>query len=316
MKAGRIAVLGLLWGLPTAAQAMCGCFVPQSWVVGEAELSNAVSQVALVRTDGQTKLTIANDYSGAATDFALIIPIPHYLSESAIRVVDPELFVRLDGATSPDLIYDTPPSCDPKDTGWATAEESADDGGSTPSSTEQVTVKAVYAVGEYEIAILDAEASSALAAWLKDNGYEAPPAVEAALQEYIDAGSLFMAAKVRLAAVPAAGSFLSPLQITYRSDVISLPIRLGTANSPGVQDVVVYAINPRELGATYISNYPELPVETGCMWKPRDGEDFNGFYDRQLSEAMTKAGGAGWFVEYAEDSWSGGDTGNEGGAVA
>jgi hypothetical protein len=117
------------------------------------------------------------------------------------------------------------------------------------------------------------------------------------LQTYIDGGSYFLAARVYPEAGVGDGDTLSPLQFSYDSEVFGLPIRIGTASSTGVQDLIVYAFTDLQDGSVGISNYPELEVEDECMW--RDDGDFGGFYDDQFQRAYEEQGGAIWTTEYS-----------------
>ncbi|MCB9744011.1 MAG: DUF2330 domain-containing protein [Alphaproteobacteria bacterium] len=285
-----------------SASAFCGNYVGQAG----AELVNGASEVALVRQGDRTTITMANDFAANVGEFAVVVPVPEVLGEDDVRVLDPGVFATLDLYSGPRLVSYTCDELFPEvsrsrrglgctEYSMMQDDASAADGSGPPSD---VDVEANFIVGEYEIVVLSAEQSTSLLTWLDDNGYAVPTESEQLFQEYIDAGSYFFAAKVNLALLPEQRSWLSPLQFSYHSDVFSLPIRPGTVNSPGSQDLVIYALTDPEAGQVRVSNYPEATAEDECLY---DGaaEAFGAFYEGQFDAAVADT--ASWVVEYG---WS------------
>jgi MYXO-CTERM domain-containing protein len=287
-----------LLALAAPAHAFCGTYVGQAG----ASLYNNASQVVIARQGTRTTLTLANDYEGDATAFALLVPVPEVLGPDDVTVVDPELFTRLDAYSAPRLVSYT---CEDLHPAYDTADmaDSDSDGASGPPADGSVTVEATFAAGEYDIVVLSAEDSSGLLRWLDTNGYGVDDAAAALLGEYIDAGAYFFAAKVALDRLPEGSSYLSPLRFGYESEVFSLPIRLGTLNSSGIQDLVVYAVNGQAEGAVGVSNYPEATIEHECMYRADEYATFAELYGAQFGAAMASQERAAWVREYA---WSAG----------
>ncbi len=285
--------------LPGPAAAFCGTYVSSY----EEAPENAASEVAIVRQGDRTTLTVANDVSGDTRDFAMVIPVPEVLGEDQIHVVDPTVFDRLRDYSNPrEVRYeceDFEVDEDAMDSGIA-----ADDGGVDTADTGAVEVEAQYIVGEYDILILSAEESGALVSWLQANGYQVPDTSAELLGEYIEGGAYFFAAQVREDAAIESGQMLSPLQFSYTSEPFGLPIRIGTLNSPGEQDLRIYAITDYDKGQVAISNYANVEVDHDCMWQPQGGETLTEYYDRQLDDAFGNIAGAEWVVEY---SWGNGN---------
>ena len=275
------------------AAAFCGHYVGG---VGD-ELSNTASEVAIVRQGSRTTLTLANDYEGDATDFAMLIPVPEVLDQEDVRLVDQELVPRLAAYSAPRLVRYT---CD--DLWQDDAESDGGNGGGGPSeeSTEGVVVENQFSVGLYDIVILSAQESSGLLTWLEANDYAVDPAAEALLGEYIDGGSYFFAAKVSLEEVGEGASVLPPLQFAYDSEVFGLPVRLGTLNAEEDQDLLLYVLG--DDGEVHISNYPQAELEDDCMVDLSLYEEgLWGFYQEQLKEALGQHERPAWLVEY---SWN------------
>ncbi|MCK6522705.1 DUF2330 domain-containing protein [Myxococcota bacterium] len=297
---GVALTFGLLAGLvaPRDASAFCGTYVGGP----DAALFNRASKIIVTRQEDMTTLTLANDLIGDVTDFALVVPVPEVLSADAVRVVDPELFARLDAYSSPRLVSY---SCDDfrNDTAdTASVDQDGGEGGGDPA--EGVVVEASFSEGEYDIVILSATESSALLTWLDSNGYAVNETAGELLQEYIDAGAYFFAAKVSLEALPEEASFLSPLQLQYSDAVFSLPVRLGTANAEDEQDLILFVMGDE--GQTHISNYPQAKVEDECLFDEAAYESFGSFYDDRFVAALDEVGRdrASWVLEYAWDPGS------------
>jgi hypothetical protein len=62
-------------------------------------LSFDTAQVALVRQGTTTTFTVSINPQGDSDDFALVLPVPALLARDEIRVLDGEVFARLNGYT-------------------------------------------------------------------------------------------------------------------------------------------------------------------------------------------------------------------------
>ncbi|MCB9795044.1 MAG: DUF2330 domain-containing protein [Alphaproteobacteria bacterium] len=301
-----LSLLGAL-ALTPGAHAFCGTFVGEPG----ATITNSTSQVLLARQGDLTTLTMVNDFAGDPSDFALVVPVPQVLSEDDVRTVIPELVEEAERYSGPRLVeytcedfysyYSPSRGCGTRmydmaaqaDTGaiYMADEDSGD-----------VVIEAEFEAGEYSVVILSAEESGSLLSWLDRNGYGVSPDTEDLLQEAIDAGSYFLAAQVHYEMIPPDNTTLSPLQIRYESPMLSLPIRLGASNSPGAQELVVYAITAADEGQLHISNYPEATLTDECMVEVSP-EDFGAWYGARLDEALPTESGteAHWILEH---SWS------------
>lgn len=271
------------------ARAFCGTYVGQ---VG-AELYNNASQVSITRQGSRTTLTLANDFEGDATDFALLVPVPEVLGPDDVRTVDTTLVGRLDGYSAPRLVSYT---CE--DFAWDedSADTASDGEGGGGGSADGVTVEASFTTGAYEIVILSADESGALLTWLNSNGYAVGDNTSDLLQEYIDGGAYFFAAKIALMTQPEGTTWMEPLQFGYDSEVFSLPIRLGTLNADGDQDLLLYILSDE--GQVHISNYPEATLEDECMVDLGGWDSLAAFYESQFSAAMADSSRPAWLLEY------------------
>ena len=284
-----------LLALANNAYSFCGTYVGGAG----SEFFNEYAQVAVVRSGTQTTLTIVNDIQGTFDSFALVLPVPEVIVQDHARVLEPALFERLDAYSQARLVtYECSDfENNDRDVSFNTAEEAApeaEDGG--------VEIEAQYIVGEYEIVVLSAEQSEGLFDWLNANGYQVPGQSIPLLQEYINAGNYFLAAKVSSDAGIEPGDTLSPLQLQYNAAAFQIPIRLGTLNAKTEQDLVIYAINDFQSGRVGISNYTEFNIDDECMWESQ-GEEFGTYYSDRFRQNFEEVEDAAWMVEYA---WGGG----------
>lgn len=289
---------------PQAAHAFCGFYVAS----GDAQLFNQASQVVLVRDGDRTVLTMANDYQGDAQEFAIVVPVPTVLEKGQIHVGDPALIKHLDAFSAPRLVeYFDPDPCvqmlQESAMRAGAAFKAADAAAVRRASNYGVVIEARYTVGEYDILILSAKQSTGLATWLRENGYRVPAGAERVLNSYIRDGLKFFVAKVNLKEKQKLGfSYLRPIQMAYESPRFTLPIRLGTANAKGPQDLLVYAITRQ--GRVETTNYRTVKVPSDIEIPDYVKDDFKGFY-RDMFDRQVKANDMRVvFTEYAWNmSW-------------
>jgi hypothetical protein len=139
-----------------------------------------------------------------------------------------------------------------------------------------VKIEAEYTVGEYDIVILSADQSGGLETWLKESGYKIPEGAGPVLESYIKRKMRFFVAKVNLEEKAKAGfHYLRPLQVAYESRKFMLPIRLGTVNADGPQELFVFALTRK--GRVETTNYRTVKLPTGMdlpVFVKRDFADF------------------------------------------
>lgn len=283
--------------------AFCGFYVAKA----DTQLFNRASKVVLVRDGNRTVLTMANDFEGDAKDFAVVVPVPTFLERGQIHVGDKALIEHLDAYTAPRLVeyFDNDPCTPP----LALALPAPVPTSARPSDRSAgakalgVAIEAQYTVGEYDILILNAEQSDGLATWLRQDGYRIPDGAEPVLESYIKQKNRFFVARVNLAEKAKLGTtWLRPLQIAYESPRFMLPIRLGTVNAKGPQDLFVFAITRK--GRVETTNYRNVKLPSDLELPVFVKSEFADFYTQMFNEQVRKADGRAVFTEYAWDmSW-------------
>jgi hypothetical protein len=283
------------------AAAFCGFYVAKA----DSKLFNKSSKVVLARNGDTTAITMASDYEGEPKEFAVVIPVPTFIERKQIGVVESKIVDHIDAYSAPRLVeYHDDDPCAPRPMPVAAAAR----GGvmqfaASESQTVRhrgVTVEATYDVGEYDVSILSAKESDGLVNWLTDNGYRIPQGTEAVLGSYIRQNMRFFVAKVNLERMKLiGGNYLRPLQVRYDTPKFMLPLRLGTVNASGPQDLIVYALSKN--GRIEASNYPTVKIPSDADVPLYVKDDFGRFYQAMFERAVAKENMRAVFVEYAWD---------------
>lgn len=297
----RRILIALAFLAAPSAFGFCGFYVAK----GDAKIFNRASQVVLVRDADRTVMTMANDFRGEPRDFAMVIPVPTLITRGQIRVADRALIDHLDAYSAPRLVeyfdedpcrvvyYERLPMS-------AVPSQNAKMQDASRARSLGVTIEARYTVGEYDILILSAAQSNGLEIWLRENGYSIPRGTSAVLGSYIRQNMKFFVAKVNLNEQAKLGfNYLRPIQVAYESPKFMLPIRLGTVNADGPQELFVYALSRK--GRVEVTNYRtvKLPSDVDVPLYVR--QDFAPFYKAMFSEQVRKEDMSTVFTEYAWD---------------
>ena len=294
------AILAQLAATTGPAAAFCGFYVAKA----DAKLFNKSSKVVLARDGNTTALTMASDYEGEPKEFAVVIPVPTFIERKQIGVVEMKTIDHLDAFTAPRLVeYHDEDPCSPRVVASAmpmARGEVMRRGALDDTRHRGVTVEANYDVGEYDVSILSARESDGLVNWLSDNGYRIPASAEAVLASYIRQNMRFFVAKVNLARMQLLGNgYLRPLQVRYETPKFMLPLRLGTVNANGPQDLIVYALTKN--GRVEAANYRTVKLPSDMDVPLFVKSDFGNFYKAMFDHAVAKENMRAVFVEYAWD---------------
>lgn len=295
--ASAIAALTVTGG----AVAFCGFYVAKA----DTKLFNKASKVAIMRDGERTVITMANDFQGDLKEFAVVIPVPVVLEEGQIHVTENAILDHLDAYTAPRLVeyFDEDPCRTHFREEFAMAAPTAvaeDAESLNRAKSLGVTVEVEYTVGEYDIQILSADQSDGLAQWLAENGYKLPDGAEATLGSYIKQGTKFFVARVNLDEQAQTGlKYLRPLQIAFESPKFVLPIRLGTLNAEGKQELFVFGLT--RSGRIETVNYRTVKLPTDMNVPLFVKNQFGDFYKAMFETQVEKENGRAVFLEYAWD---------------
>ncbi|MCB2081832.1 MAG: DUF2330 domain-containing protein [Rickettsiales bacterium] len=296
-------VFSFMFSLPALqAMAFCGFYVAKA----DTKLFNKASKVAMVRDGDRTVLTMSSDYEGDPKEFAMVVPVPTILEKEQVHVTETAIIDHLDAYTAPRLVeyFDENP-CNiirykamRAPTGAIL--ESAQQDSVARAEALGVTIEAQYTVGEYDILILSAKESDGLITWLTENGYKIPAGANEVVQSYLKQDTKFFVAKVNLEEKAKLGTtYLRPLQIAFESPKYMLPIRLGTVNANGPQDLFVFALT--RTGRVETANYRTVKLPTGMDIPIYVKDQFGAFYQAMFDTQVKKENQRAVFLEYAWD---------------
>ncbi len=290
--------LGAAW----PAQAFCGFYVAKA----DTELFNRASQVVLVRDDDRTVLTMVNDFEGDVEDFAMVIPVPTMIERGQINVGDMAVVDHLDAYTSPRLVeyFDPDPCAVAERREFALPQMSADMASAEElrdrAKASGVTIEASYTIGEYDIMILSAEESNGLIDWLNASGYRIPGNADKVVGSYLKQGMRFFVARVNIAEHNRVGAAnLRPLQVAFEHDRFMLPIRLGTLNAKGEQELFVYTLT--RTGRVETTNYRTVKLPSNTDVPAFVEAEFADFYRDMFTTQVDRERKRAVFLEYAWD---------------
>jgi hypothetical protein len=301
MLSRRLAFTLVLALSAAPAHAFCGFYVAK----GDAKIFNRASQVAIVRDEDRTVMTMANDFQGDPKEFAVVIPVPTKIERGQIHISEKALVDHLDSYSSPRLVeyFDSDPCAPPRM--YEMAPTAAAQGGMKSDMAKDmrakalgVTIEAKYTVGEYDILILSATQSNGLETWLRENDYTIPAGASQVLGSYIRQNMKFFVARVNLKEQAKLGyTYLRPIQVAYESPKFMLPVRLGTVNAKGPQELFVYVLTRR--GRVETTNYRTIKLPSDLQVPMYVRDDFAPFYKAVFAEQVKKEDMSAVFVEYA-----------------
>ena len=289
----------LLWS--GSASAFCGFYVGKA----DTKLFNKASEVVIARHDDKTVITMANDFKGDVKEFALVVPVPTVLEKEQIHVGEAAVLKHLADYSAPRLVeyFDENPC-----RRYELMEQKMDALKSMPQSAPSrerdralgVTVEAQYQVGEYDILILSAKESAGLETWLTENGYRIPIGASSVLHSYLKQNLKFFVAKVNLGEQAKLGlTHLRPLQIAFESPKFMLPIRLGTVNADGPQELFIYFLTKH--GRVETTNYRTVRLPEAQEIPLYVKDRFGDFYRDLFTQQVKRENERGVFLEYAWD---------------
>ena len=242
--------------------AMCVWFAPPSrQFEPDTNMKTLIS-----RHNNDITMTVQPQFSGNATDFALVMPFP---SEPVVEEAPADIFTQLEDLTNPEVAFDDFIGLD------AATQENA-------RSSDGVRVIEERDVGDFSTVSLSATSESALITWLNNEGYEVTPEKQAIVANYVASGGYFVALKVNMdkADVDEDGFLqgeLAPISFKFTNESVMIPLRL-LAGESSVVTLTIYTLADKlsyipgaeiqyskKVDATHLKEAPAL--ENYDAWK-------------------------------------------------
>ncbi len=289
--------VAVVFAWQSAAWAFCGFYVATQ----DQPLVNKASRVVLVHKDGHTIVTMASDVHGDPRQFALVIPVPTVIQRSQVHIVRPETVEHLADYSKPRLVqyFDDDPCFDVRRRMIVPAPMAAmAPQGAIRAAGLGVRIEAAFSAEEYDIIVLSATESGGLITWLNAHGYRMPQDAAPVIGSYVRQNMHFFLAKVNLDRMKNNTSgFLRPIRVEYDTPKFMLPIRLGTVNASGPQDMIVLAL--ARAGRVDVTSYRTVRMPSGVNIPEYIQTKFGAFYDAAFARQVAEADGSAVFLEYA-----------------
>ena len=247
-------------------------------------MDQVAENILFVQGEGTVTTHVQLLYSGKASDFAWILPVP---SVPELAVSHNQIFTNLQFATRPGFQLDFEEQDDCVFRPIVLRSDVA-----VTVESAGVEVVAQEQVGPYDTAVITSEDPQAIVDWLVDNEYQLGDLGVPLLAPYVEGGFYFLALK--LAADREAGD-LQPIAMTYAAETPGIPIRLTAVAT--VPDLGVLAWILAEQRAIP-ENYLHVQINEALIDWFSGG--FN--YPEVVTAAANEAGGQAFVTDYAGPS--------------
>ena len=250
-------------------------------------MNQVAENILFIQGEGTVTTHVQLQYSGSASDFAWILPVP---SVPELAISHNQIFNQLQWTTQPgfQLNFQDDAGC-----GFPPLFRTLDGvAEATTDETGGVEVVAREEVGPYDTAVITSEDPQAIVNWLVDNGYQLGDLGIDLLIPYVDKGSYFLA--LRLAADREVGD-LQPIALTYAGDELCIPIRLTAVATAPDLGVIAWILGEHR---AIPRNYLHVQINEALIdW-------FNGGfnYPEVVTQAANEAGGQAFVTDYAGSS--------------
>jgi Uncharacterized protein conserved in bacteria (DUF2330) len=266
------------------ASACGGCFHPPTQTVTDITDERMLLSVSAT----QSTLFDQIEYSGSPSSFAWVLPIHGTVTVGLSADV---LFDSIDTLTATKIIpppQNCPsPNCSFGNLALAPSAGGSSSGGGDNAGSVQVLKQAN--VGPYATVQLHSTDSSALDAWLTQNGYNIPAAVQPILAAYVSEGFDFLAMKL----LPDQGvQAMRPVRVTTSGASLSLPLRMASVGTGAVTGITIWVVAD---GRYEPQNFPFFHIDDSQLVWDWSSNISNYTTLRVQQEANLKNGG--WEIE-------------------
>ncbi len=268
--------------VPTEAEACGGFFCGQQPVDQQAERI-----VFAVNGDGTTTMISQITYTGAAADFAWVLPLAEVPAVESLETFPQLALTGLDAQTGPQFWM--PEECSGLFLDAAASEGS---GGGGPRGGVEVHVRAE--VGPYDVAVIESEDHTALVEWLRGEGFRVTSAMEPYIRIYTSEGMKFLALKLQ---DDADTSDIAPFKFTLPGDVPSVPLRLTALAAEPEMGIAVFILGDMRYGPA--GTWTDVEIDDSeIVWRPYTWP-METNWAALVARGVDEVGGRGFVTEYA-----------------
>ncbi|MCF6229058.1 MAG: DUF2330 domain-containing protein, partial [Planctomycetes bacterium] len=205
--------------------------------------------------DGVETFAVMPGFTGNVKDFGMLIPVP---SIPSLRKIADDTFAHIAAAIDPPEVevYVGDARWVEKSEGMVMTSSAAESRDLGADADHEIRLLKEEAVGQYQVAVLEAGSANALKIWMTDNDYMFPEGMDGVCNEYIKAKWLFVAIKAKVNAKssvepqpgmgdinpdrPAGSAFDGNVQgmaFRFKTDKLVVPMRLSSYNAGETRNV-------------------------------------------------------------------------------
>jgi MYXO-CTERM domain-containing protein len=278
-------VFPLLSLTPSIAQACGGTFCDGGTQMA---VDQTGEDILFIREGNEVEVHVRIAYSGEAERFAWLVPLQ---AVPDISVGSEPLFAELSQTTAPRWFANRTYECEGDNPNWG--------GGFIPesdvASASEPDVVLTATVGAFDIVVLQGGTAGEVIDFLQANDYLQDPESEPILQEYLDEGFLFAAAKL---SAGVGTDSIHPLVFRMPADEFCVPIRLTRIAAQQDMGIRAYFLGTAR---AVPSNYQHVVLNPlGFDWSS-DAASLERYVEL-LSLAVDEAGGKAFATDYAGTS--------------
>jgi len=219
-----------------------------------ANLAQTRQEAVLAVHDDRVTYVLQTRYSGQASGFAWVLPLPAAATDVTAHD-DDTLFDQLAAVAAPSFTINF---------GVQSGKGCGCAGGLLNQVGDLVDVEATGQAGIFDWASLTSTGSSALRTWLNDNGFSVPASADPILDTYIQQRMHFLAVRVRepQSAVTDGQVDIPPLQFTCQTARLFYPMAISQISAAGRVEVILYVIDAHRVRA---ANLPNATIDPAAL---------------------------------------------------
>ena len=280
LLAAAAGVAAVLHVLPAAA---CGGFF-----CGQQPVDQTAERILFEVGQDSVTMTTQISYSGAAEDFAWVLPLSAVPDPNSLAVTQLKALVALDANSGPRFNTPTDPACTRLLPDYdAVASPAVTEGGAPP-----VEVYIRQTVGDYDVAVIESADPAALIAWLRSEGFRITTPMEPYIERYTSEGLKFLALRL----VDAADvTDIKPFRFTLPGTTPTIPLRMTALAAEPEMSILVFVLAEERFEG---KNWPNVAIaDDQIRWNPYGFNQTN--WTSLVAQAVDTAGGQGWVTEFA-----------------
>ncbi|MDA1127498.1 MAG: DUF2330 domain-containing protein [Chloroflexi bacterium] len=259
----------------------CGGFFCQNSPVDQ----NAERIIFTQNKDGTTSAYIQIQYTGSASSFSWILPLPEAIGPEDIEVPEDAMaaFTELEVATDPVFIPPELPECARVQMSVMAVAQSA-------AQEDGVEIFASGEVGPYGFDVIGSANPDALVEWLRENEYWVTEEMEPLINVYVEEQFVFLAMRL----LPGQGAQdVQPVKITYPSERPMIPLRLTAVAANPDMAVMTWFYADSQAAPM---NYAKMEIADEDLTLSLFGRSN---YRQLMSDRADEFGGHAFITEYA-----------------